>query len=110
MALSRGVTIQEPQGQVGASMASSSRAVPEWQPTYELDGKPLPANAGIRAWEKGEGGRVAQSLAHGLLLPEDVSSFAEAPDDYMGRRLQWHTIAVTFLHFFLCLLSPLPCI
>ena len=79
-------------------MASSSRPAPLWHPSYELDGTPLPADASIRGWEKGEGGRVAQSLAHDLLLPADVSAFTDATDESMGRRLQWHTIAV----------SPLP--
>ena len=97
---SRGVTIRirEPPAQVGTNVASSSRPAPLWHPTYKLDGMPLPANASIRGWEKGEGGRVAQSLAHGLFLPTDVSAFADATDESMGRRLQWHTIAV----------SPLP--
>jgi len=38
---------------------------------------------------------VAQNLAHGLLLPADVSAFVDATDESMGRRLQWHTIAVS---------------
>ena len=65
---------------------------------FKLDGMPLPACASVRSWEKGEGGHIAQSLVHGLLLPEDVSAFADGTDESMGRRLQWHTIAV----------SPLP--
>ena len=85
---SRGVTIREPPTQVGTKVASSSRLVQLWQPTFKLDGMPLPASASIRAWEKGVGGRVAQSLVHGLLLPEDVSAFADGTDESMGRRLQ----------------------
>ena len=84
---SRGVTIREPPTQVGTNMASSSRPAQLWQPTFELDGTPLPASASVRAWEKGEGGRVAQSLVHGLLLPEDVNAFADGIDKSMGRRL-----------------------
>ena len=95
---SRDITIRGPPAQVGTNVASSSRPAQLWQPTYELDGTLLPASASVRAWEKGEGGRVAQSLVHGLLLPEDVSAFADGTDGSMGRRLQWHTIAV----------SPLP--
>ena len=93
-------------------MASSSRPAQLWQPTFELDGTPLPASASVRAWEKGEGGRVAQSLVHGLLLLEDVSAFADGTDESMGRRFQWHTIMVTFLSLYTCLLhtfSLLPC-
>ena len=82
-------------------MASSSRPTQLWQPTFELDGTSLPASASVRAWEKGEGGHVTQnlvhSLLHGLLLLEDVSAFADGTDESMGRRLQWHTIAVIFL-------------
>ena len=85
-------------------MASSSRPAQLWQPTFELDGTPLLANASVRAWEKGEGGHVAQSLVLGLLLPEDVSAFADGTDESMGRRLQWHTIAVTSLSLYTCLL------
>ena len=61
---------------------------------------PLPANASVRVWEKGKGGRIAQSLAHGLLLPEDVSAFVDGTEESMGRRLQWHTIAVTSLSLY----------
>ena len=38
---------------------------------------------------------MAQSLAHGLLLLVDVSAFVDATDESMGKRLQWHTIAVS---------------
>ena len=46
-------------------------------------------------WEKGEGGRIAQTLATGLLLPYDVHAFEEGTEESVGRRLQWHTIAIT---------------
>ena len=89
-------------------MASSSRPVSAWQPSFELDGMPLSADASIRVWEKGEGGRIAQSLAQGLLLPEDVSAFAKGTEESMGRRLQWHTIAVTSLSlYFSFLYTPI---
>lgn len=95
---SQGVTIREPQVQVGTNVASSSRPAPLWHPSYKLDGTPLLVDASVQGWENGERGRVAQSLAHDLLLPADVSAFADATDESIGRRLQWHTIAV----------SPLP--
>ena len=60
-----------------------------------LDGKPLPSTASVRVWENGEGGCVAQSSVHGILLPEDVHTFKDGTDESLGRRLQWHTIAVT---------------
>ena len=50
------------------------------------------ANAVV--WDKGEGGRVAQSLIHSLLLPEDVCFFSEGDEDSLVQRLQWHTVAV----------------
>ena len=80
-------------------MASSSRPVSAWQPNFELDGMPLLADASVRVWEKGEGGRIVQSLAHGLLLPEDVSAFADGTKESIGR-LQWHTIAITSLSLY----------
>ena len=46
-------------------------------------------------WEKDEGGRIAQTLAQGLLLPDDVHAFEEGSEEFMGRKLQWHTVAVT---------------
>ena len=95
---SQGITTREPPAQVGTNVASSSRPAQPWQPTHELDSTPLLTSASVRGWEKGEGGRVAQSLVHGLLLPKDVSVFAYGTDESMGRRLLWHTIAV----------SPLP--
>ena len=75
-------------------MASTSRAMVEWQPTFQLNGKPLPVSASVRVWDKGQGGRVAQSLVHDLLLPEDIHAFEDRTDKSLGRRLQWHTIAV----------------
>ena len=46
-------------------------------------------------WEKGEGGRIAQTLAEGLLLPDDVHAFEEGSEESVGCRLEWHAIAVT---------------
>ena len=45
-------------------------------------------------WKKGEGGCIAQSLAKGLLLPDDVHAFEERSEESIGCRLQWHTVAV----------------
>ena len=81
-------------------MATSFRPVLAWQPSFELDDMPLPTDACVRVWERGEGGRIAQCLAQGLLLPEDVSTFAEGTEESTGRRLQWHTIAVTSLSLY----------
>ena len=78
-------------------VASSTRPVSTWQPSFELDGMPFLADTCIRVWEKGEGGRIAQTLAQDLLLPKDVSAFAEGTEESIRRRLQWHTIAVTSL-------------
>ena len=50
----------------------------------------------VRVWDKGEVGRVAQSLVHGLLLPEDVNAFEDGTNESMGRRLKWLTIAVIY--------------
>ena len=49
--------------------------------------------------DKGEGGRVAQSLVHGLLLPKDVHFFFKVDKDSLVRWLQWHTVVVIFLSF-----------
>ena len=46
-------------------------------------------------WEKGEGGHIAQTLAEGLLLPDDMHAFEEGSEESVGRRLEWHAIAVT---------------
>ena len=48
----------------------------------------------MRMWEKGEGGRVPQTLVEGLLLPDDVHAFEEGSEESVGRRLEWHAIAV----------------
>ena len=69
--------------------------MPAWKPKFLLDGKFLPSTACVQMWEKGEGGRIAQTLAMGLLLPDDVHAFEEGMEESVGRRLQWHTIAVT---------------
>ena len=91
----RGIIIQEPQTQVRPGIVSFSQAAPAWKPKFLLDGKPLPSTACVRMWEKGEGGNIAQTLATGLLLPDDVHAFEEGTKESVGRRLQWHTIAVT---------------
>ena len=52
-----------------------------------LDGKPLPSTASVQVWEKGERGCVAQSLVHGLILPEDVRTFEDGTDESLGRQL-----------------------
>ena len=51
-------------------------------------------------WEKGEGGRIAQTLAEGLLLPDDVHAFEEGSEESVGRRLEWHAIAVILLSLY----------
>ena len=61
---------------------------------------PLLTDASVWVWEKGEGGHIAQSLAPGLLLPEDVSAFANGTKESMGRRFQWHTTVVTTLSLY----------
>ena len=66
-----------------------------WKPKFLLDGKPLPSIACVRMWEKGEGGRITQTLAKGLLLPDDVHAFEDGSEEFVGRWLEWHTIAVT---------------
>ena len=65
----------------------------------------MPATASAIVWDKGEGGRVAQSLVHSLLLPEDVHFFSEGDEDLLVRRLQWHTIAVISLSLLVHLLK-----
>ena len=89
-----GIIIREPQTQVGTGVTSSSQVAPAWKPKFLLDGKPLPSTACVRMWEKGEGGRIAQTLAEGLLLLEDVHSFEEGSEESVGRRLEWHAIAI----------------
>ena len=66
-----------------------------------LGGEPLPVTANMRVWAQGEGGRVAQSLVQGLLLPKDVHFFSGANDKSLAKRLQWHTIVIIHLLAFL---------
>ena len=77
-------------------MASSSRPEAGWQATFKLDNKPLAMSASIKTWAQGEEGRVAQRLVQGLLLPKDGQFFSDETEESLARRLQWHTIAVTF--------------
>ena len=89
-----GIVIREPQTQVGPGVASFSQAAPVWKPKFLLDGKPLPSTAYVWMWEKGEGGRIAQTLAEGLFLPDDVHAFEEGFEESVGYRLEWHAITV----------------
>ena len=90
-----GIVIHEPQTQVGPGVASSSQAAPAWKPKFLLDGKLLPSTACVRMWEKGEGGRIAQTLVAGLLLLDNVHAFEDGSEESVGHRLEWHTIVVT---------------
>lgn len=96
--------IQEPVGdswptaQVGIGGASSSQFEVIWQPNSKFEDRPFLASASIRTWAQGQGGQVAQSLVHGLLLPEDIQFSSKGTEESLARRLQWHTIAV-ILHF-----------
>ena len=94
---SGGIVIREPPTEAGTGGASSSQVAPAWEPKILLDGKPLPSTACIRMWDKGEGGRIAQSLAEALQLPEDVHAFEDGSEESVGRRLEWHAIAVILL-------------
>ena len=69
------------------NVVSTSQATSTWQPSFLLDGKPFPATVSVGVWEKGEGGRVAQSLVHDLLLPEDMHTFEDRMDESLGRQL-----------------------
>ena len=83
-------------------VASSSQSMDIWQPTFKFGDGPLPTSASIKVWAHGQGGRVAKSLVHGLLLPEDVHFFSDGTKDSLARRLQWHTVVVTFFSFTSC--------
>ena len=69
--------------QASENVASSSQPVVPWQPTFKLGKGPLPATTSAIVWDKGEGGRVAQSLVHNLLLPEDVRFFFEGDENLL---------------------------
>lgn len=102
------VVIREPVGdfrltpQIDLDVASSSQPEVVWQPTLKLRDGPLLAFSSASAWSHVQGGRVAQSLVQGLLLPWDLKIFAVGTDESISRRLQWHTIAVNSC------LSPVP--
>ena len=49
----------------------------------------------MRMWEKGEGGRITQTLAESPLLPDDVHAFEKGSEKSVGHQLEWHAIAVT---------------
>ena len=95
-----GIVIRELETQAGAGVASSSQVAPAWKPKFLLDGKPLPSTACVQMWEKGEGGRIVQTLAEGLLLPDDVHAFEDGSEESVGRWLEWHTIAVILLSIY----------
>ena len=85
-----------PSAKVGTDVASSSWPENIWRPNFKFGNGPLLASASIKAWAQGQGGRVAESLVHGLLLPEDVQFFLDGTKDLLARHLQWHTIVVIF--------------
>ena len=100
-----GITIRElkgdpqPPAKGRKDLASSSQSMDIWQPTFKFGEGLLPASASIKAWAQGQGGRVAESLVHDLLLLEDIHFFSDGIEDSLVWRLQWHTVAVIFLPF-----------
>lgn len=68
-------------------MASPSQPEVGWQPNFQLGDKPLPANAIVRLWAQGEGGRVAQSLVRDILLPKDDRFYSDGGDESLARWL-----------------------
>ena len=48
---------------------------------------------------------MAESLVHGLPLPEDIQFFSDGTKDLLARRLQWHTIVVIFYLTFMFILK-----
>ena len=85
--------------QASANVASYFQPVVPWQPTFKFGVGPLLATASATVWDKGEEGRVAQSLVHGVLLPKDVRFFSDGDEDSLVQWLQWHTVAVISLSF-----------
>lgn len=81
-----GITIQEltgdarPTAQAGSNVVPFSRLKVGWQTTFKLGNELLPITASVRTRAQGEGGRIARSLAQGLLLPEDVQFFMGRTD------------------------------
>ncbi|KAL0017274.1 hypothetical protein SO802_004343 [Lithocarpus litseifolius] len=80
---------------VGRNVASSSRPVVEWQPSFKLGDGLLLVTTSVRTWSQSQGGLIAQSLVHNLLLPKDIHCFSEATEESLAKRLQWHMIAIT---------------
>ena len=95
-----GIRIREPTSdtrptaQVESNVTSFSWPEVGWQITFRLENEPFLVTASIRTWAQGEGGRIARSLAQGLLLPEVVHFFLGGTDGSLANRLQWHTIVV----------------
>nr|POF00485.1 hypothetical protein CFP56_55158 [Quercus suber] len=73
------VSDTQPAAPSGTEVASSSQAVPNWQPTFMLGGAPLRATTSVKIWAQGEGGRVAESLTAPLthILGERASELVE---------------------------------
>ena len=95
-----GIVIREPPTEAGTGGASSSQVAPAWEPKFLLDGKPLPSTSCVRMWDKGEGSRIAQTLAGALQLPEDVHAFEDGSEESVGRRLEWYAIGVILLSIY----------
>ena len=108
------IVIREPTGvsqslaQVKKNVTSSSRPEVGWQPSFKLYDKPLPATTNVRTWSQGQGGWVAESLVHSLLLLEDISCFLEAIEESMTRRLQWHIIKIALYFLFISFACVFP--
>ena len=46
-----------------------------WSPRLEVDGAPIPFNASIREFQRGQAGYIAEALEQPLLLPKDMDAY-----------------------------------
>ena len=46
-----------------------------WSPRLEVDGAPIPWDASVREFQKGQAGHIAEALEQPLLLPKDMDGY-----------------------------------
>lgn len=74
---------------------------PTYRHSFTVDRIPLPATNKVRPWREYQGGKVAESVRKGLLLPEDM----KWDDDSLLLNMKREAIMVTNSSpYFYCLL------
>ena len=69
-----------------------------WSPRLEVDGTPIPWNASIQEFQRGQAGNTAEALKQPLLLPKDMEAYKRFKQNDLFLSLKKDLAMVSNLH------------